>query len=130
VLSDEERGALAAHLRTPSSVHALQPTGVMNAPKRRHPPRAGAHPRRAHEPKHPRRAAPSAVPAPEPAERGARLHGDSYSEVGRDADLIGATSTHEPRVDRRAEEPSEAATRADESPEPSSDASLRSEDLA
>jgi hypothetical protein len=40
-------------------------------------------------------------------ERTHQRHGDSYSDVGRDEDLIGTSSSHVPPADRRPEEPSE-----------------------
>ena len=43
-----------------------------------------------------------------------REHGDSYSDVQRDEDLIGTASSHTPRPDRSPEEPSEPVVGAGE----------------
>lgn len=73
----------------------MQPGLLMNAPKRRHDRHPGS--------------TKKSPPPPEPEPKSARQHGDSYSEVARDDDLIGTGSTHGPSSDRRAEEPADAA---------------------
>jgi hypothetical protein len=55
---------------------------------------------------------PTTIEAPPAAESveapGRRAHGDSYSDiVSREDELVGASSSHLPQVNRRPEEPSE-----------------------
>jgi hypothetical protein len=71
--------------------------------------------RRATEPKRQRGALPSTEPvavgverATDEGEAGKREHGDSYSDISRDDDLVGTPGSHHARPDRRPEEPSES----------------------
>lgn len=73
-------------------------------------------PRRTSKPKHARKHGGRSVFAVLQPSAGAeapasgRMHGDSYSDVSaREESLVGTSSTHARRTDRRPEEPSDAA---------------------
>lgn len=58
------------------------------------------------------------IPTTRQSDPSPRRHGDSYSEaLERNEGLDGTTSTHGPPLDRRPEEPSDAAAEASGSPD-------------